>query len=695
MDKRGKNEAQATPDDSMRTETVLSEIRDHFGFIPPFFAIVQSIPPVLGSLWQQAQAADIHNPLPALFKEKLFIRLSHHSHMPYDLRGHCVALHTLGMEGEEIVTFLQKPHPDERQIEEHLGHLKGIRNQLSSWPEAGTLLEMVLFTCICHMFLQRHRAEACRSELQRLLGTHYLYLVAFLSYVRTCHHWIEASVETLPESDETMIAHFESAFSEEQVLKDFLHERHQKVWQKRLQDAEQRYTQIEERQEREEHTQQLLDALLSIAELLVLGPDESMPEPLQEYVAPAITPTVQKLQELTRSVLGCERIGIMTVDPVTELIHPVALVGFSPEQEKHWWEQTPGTRLADRLGDPQLSARIQQGEALVLDKRKPPFNEQQNSAGAGSWLLAPMNIKGHTVGLLALDYGDVEHGYSTKEKDFALAIARLMALIFERNHLLRERTYAQAHALALQDANRRMNDFLGVAAHELKTPTTTIKGSMQILLRQMQHVEQHDYSSKQEYTHARETMHRLLMRADNQANRLTRLINDMIYVSRIQSNKLVLRLERCDLVEVVREVASQQSQLTPNRLIELDLPDEHIPVMIDKDHIEQVITNYLSNALKYSEKTKPVTISLQHVGTQVRISIRDYGPGLAYIDQEYIWERFYRVQGTEVRSGSGIGLGLGLYISRSIIEEHGGHVGVHSAPGEGAMFWFTLQSAPS
>ena len=113
-------------------------------------------------------------------------------------------------------------------------------------------------------------------------------------------------------------------------------------------------------------------------------------------------------------------------------------------------------------------------------------------------------------------------------------------------------------------------------------------------------------------------------------------------------------------------------------------------VLADADRIEQVITNVLSNALRYSPAHKEVRVHVASAPTTVRVSVRDEGPGLAPEDIKRIWNRFYRVKGITSISGAGGGLGLGLHISRGIIERHKGAIGVDSIPGSGSTFWFTL-----
>jgi signal transduction histidine kinase len=104
-----------------------------------------------------------------------------------------------------------------------------------------------------------------------------------------------------------------------------------------------------------------------------------------------------------------------------------------------------------------------------------------------------------------------------------------------------------------------------------------------------------------------------------------------------------------------------------------------------------VITNYLSNALKYSKADQPVTVMVDEgEDSQARVAVRDAGPGPPQAEQARVWERYPRIETVAVQSGSGVSLGLGLSISKAIIERHGGEVGVESTPGAGSTFWFTL-----
>jgi signal transduction histidine kinase len=144
---------------------------------------------------------------------------------------------------------------------------------------------------------------------------------------------------------------------------------------------------------------------------------------------------------------------------------------------------------------------------------------------------------------------------------------------------------------------------------------------------------------------------------------------------------------------VVHAAVEEQHLAWPDRTIALDLADEQLPTVADAHRQGQVITNFLTNALKYSAVDAPVAVSLARAGTRVRLGVRDCGPVLSAEQRAHIWDRFHRVPGIKQRSGSGACLGLGLYICRTIVERHHGEVGVGSKPGKGSPFRFTLPLA--
>jgi signal transduction histidine kinase len=144
----------------------------------------------------------------------------------------------------------------------------------------------------------------------------------------------------------------------------------------------------------------------------------------------------------------------------------------------------------------------------------------------------------------------------------------------------------------------------------------------------------------------------------------------------------------------VREQVADQRALAPERTIRLDLdPDVMVPVVADGDRLGQVLTNYLTNALKYAPADQPVVVSLVVQAGQARVTVRDAGPGLPPEEQARVWEPFHRVPGIAVQGMAKESLGLGLHICKTIVEAHGGQVGVESVVSEGATFWFDLPLA--
>jgi signal transduction histidine kinase len=182
--------------------------------------------------------------------------------------------------------------------------------------------------------------------------------------------------------------------------------------------------------------------------------------------------------------------------------------------------------------------------------------------------------------------------------------------------------------------------------------------------------------------------------AEQQSRRLNRLVDDLLDVSRTRAGHLELIAGPCDLRQIVHEAIDEQQKMWPGREIFLTMDeDTPLPLEADADRIAQVISNYLTNALKYSDPTQPVSVTVQREGPSVRLAVHDQGPGLSLEQQQLIWDRFHRVPGVEVRSSSHTsqaGLGLGLYIARNIIEDQHGSVGVQSTLGSGSTFWFTL-----
>jgi signal transduction histidine kinase len=280
--------------------------------------------------------------------------------------------------------------------------------------------------------------------------------------------------------------------------------------------------------------------------------------------------------------------------------------------------------------------------------------------------------------------------------DLALLVAVYVALrqalrLRERAIAEHAQSEARARLLALEETNRRMEEFLGVAGHELRTPITSALANVQIAARQLARLRDGAGPANTDQ------FGRLLASTEGQLRRQSRLVDDLLDVTRIENGRLEFRPEETDLVAIVRRAVEEQQRVRTDRRIALRLPADlgAAPIVADPDRIGQVLTNYLTNALKYSPTEALVAVELTLAGGTARVDVRDRGPGLPSAERERVWDRFHRVDGIEVQSGSGVGLGLGLFISKSFIDRHGGSVGVDArADGPGSDFWFTLPLAP-
>lgn len=225
-----------------------------------------------------------------------------------------------------------------------------------------------------------------------------------------------------------------------------------------------------------------------------------------------------------------------------------------------------------------------------------------------------------------------------------------------------------------KELERRKDEFISMASHELKTPITSMKIFTEILQKIF------------EKNKNRQTT-RYLSRIDEQIDRLTNLVNDLLDVSRIQSEKLSLRKEWFSLRKLIREtVEIFQATTETHKIILRGQMRER--VFSDKGRISQVLVNLLSNAVDYSPKDSKIIVTIKPRKNEAFVSIKDYGPGIAKKHQEKIFDPFYRISETGVKNRPG--LGMGLYIAASIIKHHGGELRVKSIEGQGSTFYFMI-----
>ena len=227
---------------------------------------------------------------------------------------------------------------------------------------------------------------------------------------------------------------------------------------------------------------------------------------------------------------------------------------------------------------------------------------------------------------------------------------------------------------ARKKLERQKDEFISMASHELKTPVTSLKGFLNLLQRRLTSPEDE------------KELH-YLARMNAQVHKLTKLINDLLDISKMQTGQLIYRQERFDLDALVQEIVENIQGTTQTHPLLLE-GQTQAEAFGDRDRIGQVLINLLNNAIKYSPQASTVVVRVAKDQNNALVSVQDFGIGIAKEHQQKIFERFYQVTDPEERTYPG--LGIGLYISLEIVKRHGGQIWVESKKGEGTTFHFTL-----
>jgi signal transduction histidine kinase len=276
-------------------------------------------------------------------------------------------------------------------------------------------------------------------------------------------------------------------------------------------------------------------------------------------------------------------------------------------------------------------------------------------------VMAPLQIRGKSCGSVVLFSKS-----SFDRDDLALTtdIAARISTAFD-NAMLFNRAQK---AISLRD------EFLSIASHELKTPLTPMKLQVQNLQRQLQ--------TKPETVLNPERLSKTLVTFGRQIDRLAKLIEGLLDISRINIGKLSLNYEEFDLRSMLDEIVGRFQEQLANAGSDICIESpKQVPVVLDSFRIEQVIVNLLTNAIKFAAG-KPIKISVAESQDRLVLKVADQGMGIAAEDLERIFKRFERAASATHFGG----LGLGLYISQQIIEAHRGKISVESKPGDGATF---------
>ncbi|WP_345954805.1 ATP-binding protein [Mucilaginibacter sp. PAMB04168] len=225
---------------------------------------------------------------------------------------------------------------------------------------------------------------------------------------------------------------------------------------------------------------------------------------------------------------------------------------------------------------------------------------------------------------------------------------------------------------SIKQLQQQKDDFISIASHELKTPITSLKASLQLM-------------DKVKDNPTSDMMPRLILQSRKSIQRVSVLIEDLLNVSRLQQGEVQLN-KSTFIVSQLLNACCNPIAIMGKQKIKID-GEVELQVCADEHRIDQVVTNLVNNAVKYAPESEYITLCIEKDFDMVKVSVSDNGPGVPEDKIPHLFDRYYRVDSSGYHAS---GLGLGLYISAEIIKRHGGEIGVDSKIGKGSTFWFTL-----
>jgi signal transduction histidine kinase len=273
--------------------------------------------------------------------------------------------------------------------------------------------------------------------------------------------------------------------------------------------------------------------------------------------------------------------------------------------------------------------------------------------------------------------------YLTKPLHLEEMIVRLQKVLEEKQRFVRLKDFATQLEKANQDLKRideMKSEFVSIASHELRTPLASIKNAVQLIL-------------QGKTGEINENQKKFLSMADRNISRLTNILNDLLNLSRIESGKIDIKIEELDPRALIEFILSSLRPQADGKSAQLKIEiGKKLPsVYGDREKVEQILTNLVGNAIKFTPEGGEISVSAQpspRGGNKLAISVRDSGIGISEDQQEKIFEKFHQVEGSLHRSVSGTGLGLA--ITKGLVEAHHGEIWVESEIGKGSTFTFTL-----
>jgi signal transduction histidine kinase len=411
----------------------------------------------------------------------------------------------------------------------------------------------------------------------------------------------------------------------------------------------------------------------------------------------------QKLNALTANInagLTLEDILERVYQDFREVI-PYNRIGFSIIEDgnivRARWAKTDQKKMyltggySAALEGSSLEGIIKSGEPRILNDLQAYYDKKPTSEstrmmlkeGIRSSLTCPLVANNSQVGFIF--FSSIHpNTYDAAHVDIFKHIAGQLSVIVEKGRLVSalsdQRDAIQKQNEELRHLNELKNQFLGIAAHDLRSPLSSIRIGLDVLMADA------PWLSRDEREHF---LHTFFETLDYQTRRMLDLLNDLLDVTQIELGELKLKVVSIELDRFLEQSVMLHAQMARPKSKQVLLEAApHIVVVADPMRLGQVMDNLLTNAVKFSPVNSTVKVSVQPDGSGWRVNVRDEGPGIAEEDRQKLFQDFARLSARP--SGGEKSTGLGLAIARRIVHAHGGEIGVDSIPGKGATFWFTL-----
>lgn len=618
------------------------EITKRFGLLPNFFRLSSGDPKISENLWRFAQFAYLDNPLPSLFKERLFVYLSRFCEVRYCIARHVGFLVGLGYPAgdsscppptvESVLPLLLRPLPSGDGMRPVLAVCAKLEGSLSSFPVADSPEEQAMFACATHVFLQTQDATDAHKALGRALGATDLERInLLLSFVRMAHYWTKLHPELTFEDDIVQLLATHETLAN-CILKDPIAERDTLGRQVAQELASLRKQQAQHKTLTRAYQDLSVD---------------------HQYVTYSLQESKQNLRELVSAmpaaVYACDRDGIIT---------------YYNQQAAEIWGRLPD------LDDPPW---------LSLDSRK-----MFRSDGSP---LSPEEVPLRVV--VATGVPIVNREFMLERPDCSrihvLAniaplrepsglIAGAVSIFQDITELKRSQQDREALVSELERSNRELSAFSYVVSHDLQAPVRSVRALTQLLVRRDDNLE--DDSSH------------LLSLIEQATSGMERLIESLLLYAQAGQGELNRqRVQIDDTIHSVRTTLEPWITESGAQLVCKDLPD----IEADPVSLRQLFQNLISNALQYRRPgvAPVVEISGALSGEVWEFAVKDNGQGIPIEQQERVFEPLKRLHSSETP-----GTGLGLALCRTIVARHGGRIWVESeGSGCGSIFRFTLSTA--